>query len=237
MSQHTLAKIGFFHFGEESQSNPVGSLRDSLEKSPHSERLDDCLLVLPEAFNIRNGYEMPGKRIDVGIAQSLKELSASFKVGFVAGLIEESDGEGPHSSAYLIDGDVCERLSRKMQDDQSGNYKISGNCDSPCLHRGVYVAALICVDAAAFNVNCQSERHKALLERLDTCGTVPKLICVPAHFKEWDTRGVALAWPSRVSVVIANSWPHQASVIRRMDTEPICVTGWHNAIRVAAFAS
>ena len=237
MSQRTLAKLGFFHFGSQDQSDPVESLQTSLQETSKSETLDDTLLVLPEAFNAQNGYDAPGKRVDFRMAQLLKKLSGDFNVGFVAGLLEESDGERPYNSAYLIDGDVCERLSRKMQYDGSCNYQVSGNCDSPRLHRGVCVAALICMDAAGFNANCQTERHKALLGLLESCRTVPKVLCVPAHFTGYDTSGVALTWSSRASVVIANSWCQQPSVIRRMGTKPTSFQGSENAVRLAVFAA
>lgn len=100
-----LARVGFFHFGSEDQSDPIGSLRASLrEKSPV-----DSLIVVPEAFNICNGYWMPTRRFDFSIAKILSDVSKEYGLAFVAGLIEEDER---YSSAFLIDGDLCRRLSR-----------------------------------------------------------------------------------------------------------------------------
>src|SRR5260370_24224462 len=100
------ARVGFFQFGDECEDvGPIRSLKKSLCRASKNERLDDCLIVIPEAFNIL-GYR-GANRFDSGIAGSLKKTSAEFKVAIVAGLGEEPPMWGRqlrYSSAYLIDG-------------------------------------------------------------------------------------------------------------------------------------
>ena len=76
------------------------------------------------------------------------------------------------------------------------------------------------------------EQHRDLLARLDSSQGIQKILCVPAHFTEYDSRGVALSWPARVAVVIANSFAHHPSVIRLVP-EPICFTRYENVMMFA----
>lgn len=231
-----FTKIGFFHFGSGDQSDPVGSLRASLLEASRTARLDESLVVLPEAFNIKNGY-LKG-RFDPSISwSSLKAISLEFKVGLVAGLIVRWRrwSSWRYSCSYLIDGDVCKRLSCKMSDDRLGHYTASPNRDSPCLHRGVFIGSLICMDATGINENYPNERHNALLGRFNSSEATRKVLCVPAHFTEYDTLGVAKHWSSLVPIVIANSYAHQPSVIRISTDETSCITGFQNSVCTAPF--
>jgi predicted amidohydrolase len=177
-----LRKIGFFHFGVKDKSEPIESLRASLVAASREDWLSDCLIVTPEAFNIRCGYwDDPPGRPDASIANSLKAVSADLRVAFVAGLIDESDGQNPgYSSAYLIDGDVCERLTRKLKPDRSPNYTpCPETYDHRRLHRGVCVAALICIDA---NFDEEEKRHVSICEPTGACDSDCSVLCVPACF-------------------------------------------------------
>src|SRR5262245_54757992 len=105
-----VRNIGFFHFGCADQSDPLTSLGASLEIERDQRELGDCLIVTPEAFNIRNGYWKPkdDRQPDLSIAERLRKLSSDFGVALVAGLIEEGVGGKPgYSSARLIDGNDC----------------------------------------------------------------------------------------------------------------------------------
>src|SRR5476651_680317 len=92
--QDMLRKAGFFHFGNRcDDADPIGSLRASLAVASGQNNLGECLVVTPEAFNIRNDYWIPERRhLDVSIKKSLGELSREFEVAFVAGLIEDGVG-------------------------------------------------------------------------------------------------------------------------------------------------
>ena len=51
----SVRNIAAFHFGDCNKLDPVRSLDEALKKIP-ADRLKETLLVLPEAFNVRNGY-------------------------------------------------------------------------------------------------------------------------------------------------------------------------------------
>jgi hypothetical protein len=120
-----LRKLGFFHFCGEDRSDPVGSLRASLIEAAMEADISGSLIVTPEAFNIKGGYWNPDRRRDPSIRAALNGLSREFKLGLVAGLIEDGDAaELGYSSAYLIDGAACHLLTRKMADDGSRNYRL-----------------------------------------------------------------------------------------------------------------
>jgi hypothetical protein len=66
-----LRSVGSFHFDSTDQSDPVRSLKASLETAAEGTDLGDCLIVLPEAFNIRRGYWNPDRYRDPTIAVAL----------------------------------------------------------------------------------------------------------------------------------------------------------------------
>src|SRR5260370_19403901 len=120
-----IERIGFFHYGSDNKEDPIGSLREALllaiaASDPKNVR--DCLIGLPEAFNIRRGYWNANRALDPSISKSLKEVCEEFGAAFVVGLVEQPALLSPHySSAYLIDGTTRELLSRKMEEDRSCN--------------------------------------------------------------------------------------------------------------------
>jgi hypothetical protein len=169
-------------------------------------------------------------------------MSVKCGVAFVAGLIEDpSYRELGYSSTYVIDAGVHELLSRKMKPDTSGLYKpCASNYDKPLFHRGICIAALICVDGLMFNHNVPSDRQSALLQRINACNAARKVLCIPAHADEYDTRAVACNWflAASLNVVVANSSPLQPSVIQnggKVDDESRCA-GQGNEVRFAALA-
>ena len=84
-----LRRVGFFHFDIADQSDPVRSLAHELERAAKADDLNDCLIVAPEAFNIRNGYWSPDRVRDPKIAETLFGVSNDFKVTLLAGLVDE----------------------------------------------------------------------------------------------------------------------------------------------------
>src|SRR5258706_13012556 len=94
-----LRKVGFFHYGDD-QSDPPGSLRASLAEASQQEDLSECLLVTPEAFNIRNGYWSTSRFRDSSIKELLVQISVEFSVALVVGFVEEGYAVEPgYSSA------------------------------------------------------------------------------------------------------------------------------------------
>jgi predicted amidohydrolase len=227
-----LRRLGFFHFCGENRSDPVGSLRSSLIEAATEEDISGSLVVTPEAFNVRNGYWSPDRRLDPLIRTMLSELSTEFKIALVAGLIENGDAHGPgYSSAYLIDGIDCHVLTRKMADDGSRNYRLcTEDCDKPIKLGGASVAALICMDAADFSAS--NQRQAAVLERMASSNAAHKILCVPAHMMSYGSREVALDWPTDVAVVVANSSPQQPSVLR-FGADASFVKANENAVRLS----
>jgi hypothetical protein len=243
----TIKRIGFFHFATAGTGDPVESLRESLQKKAEGREeatknkcFDDCLIVLLEAFNFRGEYS--GK-VDASLYPSIKnklaDLSSERKVAFVVGLIEESAyNKSGYSSAYLIDGkEVCERLSCKTAEDwpepSLARYRPRWSpCDKTILHRGVCVAALVCMDGSdsptkAKNMNGINEerrkgdqiahRHKALLDQIDEHGGTPAVLCIPARMLSLSSEAVATCWRERaprIAIVVANATSAYPSVIR-----------------------
>jgi hypothetical protein len=98
-----LTNIGFFHFGDPDKSNPIDSLRTSLRTSETDNA--GSLIVLPEAFNIRQGYRNCELcDVDWDMVESLQDISARSRISFVAGLIvgDRTTRELPYSCGCLI---------------------------------------------------------------------------------------------------------------------------------------
>ena len=177
------------------------------------EDLSDCLIVVPEAFNCRNGYR--SGEVDFSMKESLPDVTRSFSVALVAGLIEDSNS-GRFSSAYLIDGHVFHLLTQKLENDGYGALVYEPRTpayDCPLLHRGIIVGALICMDAANF-CNPARERHQALLNGLDKRGRSDKVLCVPARMGTYSSQAIAQEWPRSLSFILANAEYNVPSVIR-----------------------
>ena len=232
-----IKRVGFFHFGSLDKTDPIASLGTSLAAEVSKNGgLNDCLLVVPEAFNIRNDYHNHNRNAryrDPLISKEIKRLSVEFEVAFVAGLIESGEPLGSgYSSAYLIDGDVCKLLSRKMEDDGSHNYKVCPeNCDRPILHRGICIAALLCKDASNPSV-VMSPRQAVLLERIPKSASTRVVLCVPAAMTSVLSRLVVNAWPTEIAVIVSNSDLRQPSVMR-IGSNLTCLDAPKDAVSIA----
>ena len=212
-------------------SSLVGALRDAQQRND----VRGSLIVLPEAFNLRNGCWNSSRIIDATIAKSLQQGSLTFRVALVCGLIE-SAGE-PFSSGFLVDGAVLELLTRKMGDDQSGNYRpYQAKFDRAILHRGVSIIALICMDAANQRTE-MCERHTTLLAKVGAHGQVAAVMCIPARMGSHGTDVIASRWSAHLNVALANGISDLPSVIRLKGTgESTVVEGDQNAVVIRRLA-
>jgi predicted amidohydrolase len=164
--------------------------------------VENALIVLPEAFNIRKPYydRQQSPNVDLAILCELSRVSNDSHCAFVAGLIiEDTPGVSPpYSSAYLvdgcypIDGSHHKLLSRKRKKDgtEEGNLSWVANY-TPCLsygstpiqYRGLAVAALICLDAQLDGETGEDydQRCKDVAKILRGFGCRHSVMCVPAH--------------------------------------------------------
>ena len=225
-----INKVGFFHCGNNNNAtSAIKSLSKHLEAA--HEHLNDCLIVLPEAFNFWP-YTAQGS-LDPSVKDCLKELSRRFNVAFVAGLIESGAcGKLGHSCAYLIDGDLCDVLSHKTGMD-GVRYEASPEIrDRTVSHRGIYVAALICMDASNnprtdWSIERRNEEIKRFNARrgkiVERTSGDRAVFCIPSRMGTIDSTEVAKDWSAQLpnSVVIlanapygTNEQPRQKSVIR-----------------------
>ena len=175
--------------------------------------LSECLIVVPEAFNCRNGYR--SVEVDFSMKASLPQVSKRFSVALVVGLVEDSNSGG-FNSAYLIDRDVVHLLTQKLENDSYSAplYKPRTPAyDCPLLHREIVIGTLICMDAADVR-NPPRERHQALLNRLHAFRESKIVLCVPARMATYSSQAIAEAWPQNLSFVLANAEYEPPSVIR-----------------------
>ncbi|MGA2182603.1 MAG: nitrilase-related carbon-nitrogen hydrolase [Bryobacteraceae bacterium] len=202
-----LKRIGFFHFGKQKKADPIDSLRKSLSTESS---LSDCLIVLPEAFNVPGGY-LRGDSPDVSVCGALQGLSTEKSVAFVAGMIEPRQGSTLGcNSAFLIDGACCHLLSRKRQCFRSDLYRVC-QFDAPIAHRGLRIGALVCEDA-----NCKEGHRADVLKSIEALTPAdPIVLCVPACMTSTCPEVVVRdCWPGTAAMVIANGDFRQSSVIR-----------------------
>lgn len=176
-----LRRVGVFHFGKANPPDPIRSLTDELNKE-NRHNLEDCLIVLPEGFNIPGSYYSGAKPVS-NIRKGLIDLSEKYKVVWVAGLIEETLAPGYNkgfNSAYLIDGkeDINILLCYKQKEGRDEPY--SGHkdgCINPTNYRGLGIAVLICNDF----MDRPSISPEVLLARPAWSNSKIKIICVPAR--------------------------------------------------------
>ncbi len=234
-----IRKLGFFHFGELAKARPVRALIKALEEALQRNGpayLDDALVVLPEAFNIRSLYNAmpPTPNYDPSIIDCLRVVAAEFTVQFVAGLvIEPRSGNRPFNSAYFIGLGTCELLSRKRCSDQmEGPSLLYMRCEDwlPIVYRcdsETAVAALICSDARKLCVDDKphagdnSAFHEALKAGFEKINARQSIICVPANLcgdSSYVKHNVAEVWPDRnIAVANSNGGNPAVSIIRLID--------------------
>jgi hypothetical protein len=229
-----IEKIGFFHFGGDNRSDPMGSFMEALDRATAGKQTSaGSLIVLPEAFNILDDYYIRSNP-DPSIACALGRVSTDRGIVFVAGLIGAPVNDRPgYSYSYLIDYGICRSLSCKTDLDSSNNYtRCPEGCDQAAVHRGLCIASLICHDAAE-NVEpatiCDQvadaevllkkkrTRHEELVNQINNRkGKAPSVLCIPSRMDQLSTEGVARYWIANGAdiVIISNATRAYPSVIR-----------------------
>jgi hypothetical protein len=217
-----VKRVGFFHFGLDWHL-PMPSLEDALTKAQREGDISESLIVLPEAFNIGQDYwaRSAAPNTDPSILADLQRLCRQFRVVFVAGLIiTDPKCSDVYSAAYSIDavGDP-RRLCTKQNNDGRGKPAIDGFApyytphlddeNNPTCHRGLSIAALICMDAYTHTPRCSLnlDRHRSLEVKIAKCPH--RVVCVPAHIEEGNG-DFARRWPTS-HVVVANSHGRERS--------------------------
>ncbi|MDQ2841571.1 MAG: hypothetical protein M3Y72_11150 [Acidobacteriota bacterium] len=236
-----LDRVGFFHFGG-NKDNPSHSLKDSLQVKD-KEHLRESLIVIPEAFNVRGDYYGTPCCRDASICKQLRDISAELGVCFVAGLIDEQTNR---SGAYLIDGGNYQELSQKRGSDISSCYvpAPASSHDNLVPHRGLGIAALVCMDAAQDN-NPNKPWRTALLERINLQLADSRVVlCVPSRMTGglFDPIEIAKKWRKdlnasareRFAVVIASATGSH-SLIQIGDSDPVCFKEQRNKVKTTSF--
>jgi hypothetical protein len=235
-----IKSAGFFHFGGDKHS-PTAALRQALlgrqaldkglppgSMEPHLDT-GDSLIVLPEGFNYVGGYRWKAGEPDYSIDRALQALSVEFRVAFVAGLMESASPGIRYNSAVLIDGTLRHRLALKEEDDGFFNYACA-KYNRPLLHRGVWVIALVCIDAFGFNEHHPKPCQDAVRQFVQ--GHSPTVLCLPVTTHDYGTADISKRWATLSPTVIANSDNYQPSVIQIGVSTVLC-DGLSNKICLA----
>ena len=195
-------------------------------------------------------YSRENAFLDTSIENCLKELSHRYNVALVAGLIEKGDSGGlGYSTACLIDRGLCHVLSRKSEIDWLVDYQpYPGIYNKALPHRGVCIAALICMDASSNPVGppkCKMEAMKRFCDRAAAIkNQVPKgqrvAFCIPSRMEQTDTAGVFIVWSELLSdsVVILANWTartNRRSAIQPEGTMIYCACRGGNTLRIVSW--
>ena len=208
-----IARVGFFHFGGRPSGRPVAQLRSCLSEKSKTTDFGDCMLVVPEAFNIAGIYS--DARHEREIVDGLFDLSTKFKIAIVVGLMVDAERYGRWNTACLIDGDKSHILSGKIGQDLVGGY--STCCYfAPTRFRGQNFAALICMDSVE-NISRFCPDRAALQDLAQLwCTKLSKnlIMCVPAHFTTNTGKLPVDRWRNDCKMlVVSNSSTEHPSVI------------------------
>jgi hypothetical protein len=103
------------HLDAAHQDPPIDLLEEVLRNSGQATLFGESVVVLPEAFHIRNYYG--ACVVDDRVEKRLITLSGSLRLCFVVGLVRN---DGPrYSETILIDGEARKVLSHKSSCDGS----------------------------------------------------------------------------------------------------------------------
>jgi len=213
-----LESVGVFHFGDSDQTCPAHSLECELERLRSD--VKNSLIVLPEAFNVPDGYCL-GTGPTPSIRNKLVHLSGRYGVAFVAGLVEDKPANGNQNgfnSAYLIDASAespIQLISQKRDNAQPSCAIANPNGTRKIVrHRGFGITALICND---FMEDCYASEISALLGNEDWASCEMRVLCVPA----WSTHSGRLSWvcqqyryPDQICIAASNGCPSDISFVR-----------------------
>jgi len=211
-----LESVGVFHLGDTDQTCPTRSLECELER--RCPDIKKSLIVLPEAFNVADGY-YAGTGPTPSIRKKLVHFSERYGVAFVAGLVEDKPASGNQkgfNSAYLIDASAesaIQLISQKRNNAQpdcavpnpDGTRKI-------VRHRGFGITALICND---FMEDCYAGEIRALLGNEDWEYCEMRVLCIPS----WSTHRerlitVSQQYTQEICVAASNGYPSDMSFVR-----------------------
>ena len=193
-----LKRLGYFHYGSEDRSKPIGSLEVAINEACKHSEVKDSLIVLPEAFNLRVPYEEGAlRKLEGNTEESLKALAAKFDVAFVAGLIR-----GLCNTACFIAGEGEPHvLSQKVGEDSAcpSVWEPCEPIDAVVRHHQACIAALICRD-------CEEDlpRRNQLVSRIKNCAC--PVLCIPANTRWYETSQIGDNLPD-INIVIANGYP------------------------------
>jgi hypothetical protein len=208
-----LKAVGSLHFGAPDKSSPFCSLVKELDKM---QGLEDSLLVLPEGFNVPDGY-YGGTGPTPSIKNKLLSLSEERKIAFVAGLIEERPNPNSplgYNSACLIDA-ACEDKFRLLSQKRTGCF---GRIDAdnprfiskPIEHRGFGIAALVCQDF----ISCDLAARTTLIEHPEWMHCDAKILCVPACSTHKQLKTASEPWAQEVCIAASNGGSEDISFVR-----------------------
>jgi predicted amidohydrolase len=183
-------KVGFFQFVR-NYEHPVAELRSCLIATGGTEKLKQSVIVLPEAFNIGRDYDDQDHACDYGrsILSVLMDLSSTFQVTFIAGLVIENcvidrlRRKRPYSSTYLIDPRRHLLMCQKLNDDRSNNYTACNEhdvIDRPVVLADTCLVALICRDCNPEKPH-DIRRHQELKDSIVRGKKTHNIVCIPAH--------------------------------------------------------
>ena len=186
----SIERIGYFHFGDRGKVDPTGSLDAALRNSEsEGAKLKNSLIVLPETFNVKGGFY--GRATDPETCLKLQKLSQGFGPAFVVGLRDPTVGDlKGFNSAYLLDGaNKPQLLAHKHS--CTGDYCRAAEQHEgrTVLHRGIYVAALICDDAYEAD-------QDVILRRFRDQPCAQHVLCIPAFMTTSSSLVVAQKWGS-----------------------------------------
>lgn len=210
-----LESVGVFHFGDSDQTCPAQSLECELKR--RCSDIKHSLIVLPEAFNVPDGY-YDGTGPTPFITNKLVHFSERYGVAFVAGLVEDKPASGSQkgfNAAYLIDASAespIELISEKRDHAQPNCAIRNPNGTRKIVrHRGFGITALICND---FMEDCYTGEIRALLEDEDWASCEKRVLCVPA----WSTHSGRLSWvcqqyAQQICVAASNGCPSDMSFV------------------------
>jgi hypothetical protein len=148
----------------------------------------------------------------------------------------------------LIDGSLCHVLSRKTEEDKLVKYQAHPRIYNKALpYRGVFIAALICMDASNSSATCLpfSQRQAAINRYLERLKTIKESIkgdrvafCIPSRMSQIDSCQVATEWSGQLPgsvVILANTASRKPSVIQPEGKLIHCECRGGNTLRIVSW--
>lgn len=199
-AQPAIRRAGYFHFGRRAEAKPVEHLRKALKRESR-EDLAESLLVLPEGFNMVGEYDRASP-VSEQVRQDVIGLSEEFGLAMVAGWIR--DDSCRLNLAELIDGTALQYCI-------SGKYTLDTAVDydpvqrfRPRVHRGVGIAALICLDSSPTSDASGHGNAPAYCKWMRDAGH-KSLLCIPACLGAVESKKVMSWWKRQFDAVVLSN--------------------------------